>query len=216
MEFKERKSIINNRYGRLMVLKKVSPTKYLCACDCGNSCEVERANLVQGRQTSCGCFAREQTAKRMTTHGASDTKLYRVWRAMVNRCRNPNVKDYENYGGRGIAVCDEWANSFPSFLAWALANGYEEGLQIDRIENEKGYSPDNCRFSTQKVNENNRRDTVLVEHKGEKVPLSLLAERHGISRRVLYDRLFKYGFSVEDALALPVKVGNNQSLRRDR
>ena len=151
----------------------------------------------------------------MTTHGMSNSKIYRVWRGIINRCENPNHKDYARYGGRGVRVCDEW-KTFDGFYKWAQGSGYAEGLQIDRTDNDGDYRPDNCRWITQLENENNRRDTVFIEYNGERISLSNLARKTGINRSTLYDRLFKYGFTLQEAISLPVKVGNNKSLRGGR
>lgn len=210
---RERNPLDGKRFGRVVVLHRLDNGKLLCKCDCGKEFEAHRSNITSGRQVSCGCYARELNAKRMTTHGLSDTKLYRVWRGIVTRCTNPNCKSFPDYGGRGISVCEAWL-TFEGFYEWAIKAGYREGLQIDRKKNDGNYEPGNCSWVSQKENENNRRDTVMLTYNGKEKPLSILADECGINRRVLYDRIFKYGFSVEEAVSLPVKVGNNQSLRK--
>ena len=120
-------------------------------------------------------------------HGMTNTKLYNLYKNMVHRCYNPNHKDYKNYHDRGIGVCDEWRNNAKSFLDWALNNGYEQGLSIDRIDNNKGYSPDNCRWATATEQANNRSTSIRLEYKGEIKSLNEIAQLEGIS----YDKAYK-------------------------
>lgn len=115
---------------------------------------------------SCGCYNRESFIKRSTTHGSSDTPLYNVWRSMCQRCDNANHKSYHRYGGRGIKVCDEW-NTFERFRDWALDNGYDNGLTLDREHNDGGYYPDNCRWVSQQVQTNNRSNNHYITYNGE-------------------------------------------------
>jgi hypothetical protein len=160
----KRIDLTGNRYGRLTVLhyveKKSFRPRWLCKCDCGNIKETYGFSLKSGDTQSCGCLAIERTKEVNTIHGDSTNKgihpLYRVWSNMLSRCSNPKVEFYANYGGRGIVVCKEWLNYVP-FKEWAMSNGYNSGLEIDRINNNSNYSPENCRWVTGSINSRNRR-----------------------------------------------------------
>lgn len=117
---------------------------------------------------------------------------------MKQRCSNPNEKVYSNYGGRGISVCDEWRKDFVSFYNWAMQNGYEENLEIDRIDNDKNYSPNNCRWITHQEQQYNKRTNRLIEYNGETKPLKKWTEELNLDYHRVNVRLLK-GWSVEDA-----------------
>lgn len=159
--------ITGQRFHRLVAVRRVGSegTKalWLWQCDCGNTIE-RTANRVKTRTTSCGCA-------RASLGGQSSSRLYRIWKHMKARCLRPSCHCYSLYGGRGIAVCDEWLG-FPPFAEWAKANGYAEHLQIDRIDNDGNYEPSNCRWVTPKVNSQNRRNTTFVVVDGAAVPLA--------------------------------------------
>ena len=160
--------LTGHRFGRLTVVKRVGTKKsfavWLCQCDCGKTATLPSAYLRTGQTRSCGCLAHDVLVARNTSHGGSYSRLYRIWHGMRQRCTDPNSSNYENYGGRGITVCDEWMHDFAAFQKWALANGYHEDLTIDRINNDSGYRPDNCRWATrheQRLNQRPRRKRVM-------------------------------------------------------
>lgn len=146
-------------------------------------------------------------------HGMSRTKLYRVYRAMRNRCYRTKDKSYAIYGGRGITVCDEWLNSFQVFYDWSMANGYEEGLTLERKDTNKGYSPENCCWITKAEQARNRRSNHPLTYKGETKLLVDWAEEYNISFKTLSRRI-RDGWDVERALTEPAFVGKNQSYNR--
>lgn len=145
--------------------------------------------------------------KRKRTHGESKTRLYRIWATMKERCGNSNAHAYSEYGGRGITVCREWEHDFVAFREWSFAHGYSESLSLDRIDNDKGYSPGNCRWATRSEQQRNKRTTRFATMNGETRPLAEWEEITGIGKRVLWNRLFRYGWSDEKALTTPLWGG---------
>jgi len=131
--------------------------RWLCRCECGNEVSVNGGDIVSNHTKSCGCRKVAQLTKRATTHGLSKHPLYSIWMGMKKRCYNSNTIHYRDYGGRGIVVCSEWLNNPKIFIKWGIENGYKAELQIDRRDNDKGYSPENCRFVTSLVNNLNQR-----------------------------------------------------------
>ena len=154
-------NLTGKRFGRLLVIGKSESKNgmatWLCKCDCGNEKVVCGNELRKGKANSCGCLRKELAYKMLIQHGKANTRLYKVWKAMKARCNNPNNKRYSSYGGRGIKVCDEWQNSFQAFYDWAIANGYREGLSIDRVNNDGNYEPTNCRWATASEQQKNKR-----------------------------------------------------------
>ena len=210
--FKTRIDITGERFGRLTVVKYVETNKegravFECKCDCGNIVSVVGKNLRTGNTKSCGCFNRDQSTKRIvalnTKHGSTNTRLFRIWASMKTRCGNKNTANYEDYGGRGIFVCDEWKDDFAAFEKWALENGYNDRLSIDRIDNDKGYFPENCRWATMKQQQNNRRSNRLVEYNGEIHTVSEWAEMKNLRYDSLLARLNSGRYTVERALTEP-------------
>ena len=126
---------------------------WVCKCECGNVCEVRGSDLTTERVKSCGCFRIESTKNRSFKHGKSKNyRLYQTWQNMKKRCMNPNANEFENYGGRGISVCDEWCNSFEVFEKWAIMTGYNSQMTIDRINVGGNYEPNNCQWLTKSEN----------------------------------------------------------------
>lgn len=155
--------LTNQRFGKLVVQKRYSVNtksgapQWICKCDCGQTTIVSGHNLREGKTKSCGCSRKGINATHGFTRNNFREKLYSVWEGIHQRCDNPHNKAYHNYGGRGIKMCSEWRESYPRFREWAYQNGYAEGLQIDRINNDGNYEPSNCRFVSPTANAQNRR-----------------------------------------------------------
>lgn len=156
------------RFGRLVVVKRAENNKqnrvmWECICDCGKTTHpIMAKSLKSGNTQSCGCFHEEQQRKLKTVHGKYGTRLYRIWGGMLTRCTNPKHKDFKHYGGRGITVCAEW-KQFDKFYEWAIANGYQENLTVDRKDVNGNYCPENCRWATQYEQVHNRRSSTTLE-----------------------------------------------------
>ena len=215
--------ITGNRYGRLVVLgmvekppkNKSRKTFWECQCDCGNKTTVCKSNLVSGTTKSCGCLQRESSINNLSkiskenqikankTHGKSNTKLYDTYHHMLRRCYNEKDAHFKEYGMRGIKVCDEWKQSFESFYEWAMENGYNESLTIDRIDVNGNYCPDNCRFVDRVVQANNRRSNVFATIDGKTKTLSEWAKESGLAAGTVWFR-YKHGKRGEQLIA-PVR-----------
>lgn len=174
-----------------------------CKCDCGSEHFVCAEVLRRGEVRSCKCFQKEDLSRRSKTHGARRTALYRIWTHILSRCRNQNVDQYPNYGGRGIKVCKEWEISFESFAAY-VGERPTPRHSIDRYpDNDGDYEPGNVRWATSKEQGRNRRVSVMVEFGGNLVCLAEAVEQAGIPYSTVYCRIFKHGWPVSKALETP-------------
>lgn len=165
--------------------------KWLCRCDCGNETTVASGKLVQGSTRSCGCLARDTHICQLEKHGfttGGKPRTLIIWSGMKNRCYNPKAKSYPYYGGRGIFVCQEWM-SFKNFHQWALANGYQDGLTLDRIDNDKEYSPSNCRWVSSTFNKKHQRKARYFSVLGITLNISDWCKTLRMSKSTAYNYL---------------------------
>lgn len=194
------------RFGRLTVIERAGSDKrknvlWLCKCDCGNTTIVNRCSLKSGNTKSCGCLRVDIIKATHTTHGGSNTKLFRSWNNAKTRCYRISSKDYKEYGARGIRMCDEWLHDFGAFQKWALENGYSDSLTLDRINPDGNYCPENCRRADIETQANNRRMCYLT-YNGKTHTRKEWAKIMGISKSNITNRLYK-GWSIERALTEP-------------
>ena len=202
--------LTGQKFGRLTAVEKAGKYRdrhilWLCECECGNTCQVPSNVLKKGEVRSCGCLLREaQHIPKNKKHGLSKSRIYQIWRDMRARCENENNKRYHRYGERGIKVCDEWRSDFRNFYEWAVENGYNETLTIDRKDNEGNYEPSNCRWLNKKEQNNNTSRNNIVEYNGEKHTVAEWADILNIKYQTLSGRI-RAGWSIEKAVTQPVE-----------
>lgn len=205
------KDLTNEKFGKLTVLRQgervrsptgVSLITWYCQCDCGNYVTVRGGSLSSGNAKSCGCIHDELLKQRNYSHKQSNTKLYDVWKSMKQRCYNVNNKNYEDYGARGIHICEEWKTDYQTFYDWAITNGYQEGLSIDRIEVNESYKPSNCRWVNQKIQCNNTRTNRHITYNEITHTLAEWSDLYKINEETLSCRLSR-GWDMTTALTAP-------------
>jgi hypothetical protein len=234
---RSRKNLVHpgQKYGLWTVVAEAEPRHYpsriggstilyrmwLCHCECGVEKPVAECSLRNGQSISCGCQKHERDRKRYTVHGEAKhlaggkpTPEYTAWQQMQDRCHNPNRDGFERYGGRGITVCPEWRASFQTFLA-DMGRRPSAKHSLDRKDNDKGYSKDNCHWATHEVQMANRRCTRFVFVEGKRVPLSFLAKQYGLAYPVLAHRL-EHGWPLEKALTTTVRSTRKHVRKRKR
>lgn len=214
----QRNTWLGRIYGRLTVME--NPAKYQlkieCLCSCGKTKIVAKSSLCSGATTSCGCFNKEVVSDMRSTHKSSYTPMYRVWAGMVNRCTNPNNSSFDMYGGRGITVCERWLHDFPAFLE-DMGERPTSKHQIDRIDNFKGYSKDNCRWLTCTENTRNTRRNVKLNLFGEYLTVSEWSLRFNISSFTIYNwAKVKSEIEIENAIKSHKNFCNAEKLRLER
>ncbi len=193
---------VGDKFGRWTVIDNTARTASgrnrasICRCECGTVRLISNADLKNGHSKSCGCG-------RLTSNGKCRTRLYAIYCHVKDRCYNKNHIHYKDYGGRGIGVCQEWRDSFCAFYDWAMANGYIDDLSIDRIDNNKGYSPENCRWTDAEIQQNNTRYNVRLTYGGKTQSMSRWSRELGIPTSTLFSRYYS-GWETEEILTRPV------------
>lgn len=193
--------MVGKKFGRLTVIRR-SPKRgncisWECRCDCGKEITTQGTSLRSGHTKSCGCYQREAVSAANTTHGLSRSDLFMVWAGMMERCYNPKARGYESYGGRGITVCKRWRifDNFHKDMSPRPA-----GTTLDRIDNDKGYMPSNCRWATaQEQAENKRRNHVLMIDGVQYLTATSACRAAGVSQATFYRRVSR-GMTPQDAL----------------
>lgn len=207
---------VGTRVGRLNIVGHDGFGRFMCVCDCGADVRVRHDCMVGPKPTqSCGCLARD-TARALyrgsgppnKTHGMSGTLEYRVWTMMLQRCRNRSNSAWASYGGRGVEVCDRWADSFDAFLA-DMGHRPTPGATLERINNDGPYAPGNVRWATRTEQARNRRSTAYVTMNGESLSIAEWAERFGVPYKRLWERL-RSGMPLDCAVTLPIRPGVSQ------
>lgn len=201
------KDLTTQKFSRLRVLgfsHKSDAGQYYwkCQCDCGNFVTVTSGNLKSGHTSSCGCLRKEVAKILSTKHGHSTSRLYITWENIKDRCSNPQNKRHASYYDRHITICEEWKNNFEAFYIWAIKNGYSENLTIDRIDNNKGYTPDNCRWVSQKIQQRNRRNNHYITYNNETHCMSEWCEILGLKYGTICSRINR-NWDIERAFTTP-------------
>jgi hypothetical protein len=180
--------------------------KWICQCKCGKTTSVFAHSLKSGKTQSCGCKRFESHNKK---HGMKHTRIYEIWCGMKKRCYNPHSKSYEHYGNKGITVCNEWLHNFENFYKWSILNGYNDNLQIDRIDTNGNYTPKNCRWITHAEQQRNKTNNIYLEHNGETKTLSEWCKIMGEPYHKIHGRIksamYHYGKFDFDDLFFPKK-----------
>lgn len=184
--------LIGKNFGRLIVISESGrdghgASLWECRCECGGTKRIRGAHLAKGCVKSCGCLLIERAIEYQTTHGQSKTPLYRRWRSMRGRCENPNDSEYRNYGGRGITVCSRWM-LFEAFSE-DMSPSFLPSLEIDRIDTNGNYEPDNCQWVTRRENQRNKRNNHVIEFQGHKLTLVEWEELTGIKANTILTRI---------------------------
>lgn len=193
------------KFGSLLVLSRAENSPYGRAkwnvlCDCGEEKAIIGQSLTSGKTTSCGCHRRKANSVNNTTHGMTKSPEYRAWASMIARCRNEGATGYHDYGARGITVCERWIGSFETFFA-DMGPRPSTNHSLDRFPDVNGnYEPGNVRWATKEEQERNKRNTLMIDIHGSIKPLVEWCEIQGIKYTTAHDRIFKLGWSHEEAL----------------
>lgn len=222
------KDLTGQKFNRWTVIKLVpregkrKDTRWECVCDCGKIGKVNASNLIRGVSTSCGCLGMENMKKAVTFHGLTNHPLHGIWSGMLARCNNPNNPRYKYYGGRGVRVCKEWEDDFINFYKWAIENGWQKGLQVDKDKKAKElgiealvYSPERCTLLTPKENARHTRKNRIITCRGMTMTLAEFAELVGEKSDIIHYRI-RHGWTEEEAIFTPFKRRKNDKSKTRR
>lgn len=208
--FKEMKGQV---FGRLTVKEEAGRNKqrqvlWLCECECGNVTIVSGVDLRREKAKSCGCMRKENLLKSITKHGKSRTRLYKVWAGIKGRCENKNNAEFYLYGERKIKMCEEWKDNFQNFYNWAITQGYNETAikgecTIDRIDVDGDYTPENCRWITNELQQQNKRNNHLLTYKEKTMCIAEWEKIKGFKKGLIRNRL-KLGWTITQAIETPI------------
>lgn len=213
---------INKKVNRLTILEdmgtqgiKRRKSIVRCLCECGKETFCRFDSVIGGLTKSCGCL----TVETNSTHGLSKHPLFRIWNGMKQRCSNKNLASYKDYGGRGVVVCNEWKDDFMCFYNWALSNGWEPGLEIDKdiLSPDKTgsiYCHEFCCFVTSAVNSLHKSNSRVIEYNGESLCMKALSDKYNVSYGLLWTRL-KLGWDIERAISEPLDKRYSNTLREE-
>lgn len=212
-------NLAGKQFGKLNAIKPLGKNNngkylWLCKCNCGNEKTILGDNLIRGETKSCGCLRKEMAAQKNLKHGHSRrgkvSRTHIIWTSMIQRCNNPNTPNYKNYGGRGITVCNRWNpkmdGSFNNFLK--DMGEIPEGKSLDRIDNNKlidGYSPGNCKLSTTKEQNRNKRTNIFININNKNLCLEDCLKKYDIAKTTFYRKLKKYKGSREETIKELIK-----------
>ena len=210
----KKRDLAGMKFERLTVIDEAEPikgshgenlTRWNCVCDCGTKKVVRASELIRHRTLSCGCLGKEHRAMKITKHGLSNKRVYHIYLGMLDRCYDSNSEMYKNYGGRGIKVCQEWLGNegATNFANWAYSNGYNDELTIDRINVNGNYTPDNCRWVDNIVQQNNKTNNRYITINGETKTTKEWSRFVGIGYSTIKQRIYN-GWSPEKAIMTPV------------
>ena len=196
------------RYGRLTIIREVEPKRephkvirrFLCKCDCGKEVVCRLGNIRYGTTRSCGCHRKYE-------RGIYKSRLYRIWTGIIDRCTHKRKTTSKHYALINVSMCNEWRNNFMAFYNWAMKHGYNDDLSIDRIDNNGGYYPDNCRWATPVQQANNKSNNIIVTRNGESHTAAEWCNIIGLSYKTFKTRYYTLHLSAYDSIFLPVKRG---------
>lgn len=215
------KNLTGKEFGRLKVigyagLNKEFKSTWWCQCNCEDKTIklIVGSELTTGKTKSCGCLRKDNNSSKIDGLRNVNNRIYRIYRGMKDRCYNENGKDYHHYGGRGIIICDEWLNDFSEFYKWAAHTGYKDNLTIDRINVDKNYCPENCRWTTTAIQNKNKTTSIKVIYNNQEWILKDLVDMLGLTDNydTIKQRIVIHNWDVEKAIHKPIKTKNQKHI----